>query len=135
MNSFPIVFVSFLFLISFFTDAHIVAPASITVQHLAVTPLAATGSGINISIPDTVTNYVMRPKSMHSTMRHCFESLTVLVLLLSLHNTPFTQVHMHLMPSASLHQHFVFTSYNPCNSLTPFPRWSSPSTQRVAVPS
>ena len=42
-------------------DAYIVAPQSITVEQLAATPLSSIGSGISISLPETVNTYVMSP--------------------------------------------------------------------------
>jgi hypothetical protein len=62
MNVVAIILVSLPFLHS--ADAYIVAPESITVEQLVATPLATAGSGISISVPDTMSNYVHEPLNL-----------------------------------------------------------------------
>ena len=57
-------FLSLLFLTTYSAQAYIVVPESITVQHLATSPLVTVGSGISVSIPDTITSYVIEPTNM-----------------------------------------------------------------------
>jgi hypothetical protein len=42
-------------------EAYIVAPQSLTVEQLVTTPLATAGSGISLSIPETLSSYVNDP--------------------------------------------------------------------------
>jgi hypothetical protein len=60
MNILAIILVSLPF--SFPADAYLVAPQSITVEQLAAAPLASIGSGISISVPETISSYVMSPQ-------------------------------------------------------------------------
>ncbi len=64
MHRFSTACLSLLFLTTYSAQAYIVAPESITVQHLATLPLVTVGSGISVSIPDTITSYVIEPTNM-----------------------------------------------------------------------
>ena len=43
------------------SEGFIVAPQSLTVEQLVATPLATAGSGVSLSIPETLSSYVNDP--------------------------------------------------------------------------
>ena len=54
------------------SEGFIVAPQSLTVEQLVATPLATAGSGVSLSIPETISSYVNDPTYIHS-LRLCYE--------------------------------------------------------------